>query len=177
MEELRAAAADTIGTGVLPFDDLVDSLHSVRLVTRTYQADIAVGQRSTTPAARSLTGARLHWAGFTIDLESVPDLAGVPRARARITVAPPARGRYQVSLAGLDLNDARVAATFDGPLLKVTSLDDAILDGTSLDRVDFSAIDTSVIDLSNVDVWNDESICPDGQPPDDLPIGTCVRAG
>jgi uncharacterized protein YjbI with pentapeptide repeats len=124
-----------------------------------------------------LTGARVYWASFTVDLESIPDLAGVPLARARITVAPPERGRYQVSLAGLDLADARIAAPFDGPLLKVTSLDGAILDGTSLDRVDLSAIDASVIDLSTVDVWDEESICPDGQPPDDLPIGTCIRAG
>lgn len=122
------------------------------------------------------TDARVYWASFTTDLESVADLAGIPLARARITVAPPERGRYQVSLAGLDLTNARVAAPFDGPLLKVTSLDGAILDGTSLDRVDLSAIDPTLIDLSTVDVWDDESICPDGRPPDDLPIGTCVRA-
>ena len=38
-----------------------------------------------------------------------------------------------------------------------------------------TAIDPTV-DLSAVDVW-DDSICPDGLPPDDPPIGTCVRAG
>lgn len=40
MEELRAAAADTIGSGLMSFDDLVDALHDVRLITRTYQDDI-----------------------------------------------------------------------------------------------------------------------------------------
>jgi hypothetical protein len=32
-----------------------------------------------------------------------------------------------------------------------------------------------VVDLSLADVW-DSSICPDGLPPDDPPIGTYVRS-
>lgn len=120
------------------------------------------------------------FAGAVIDrasltLNSLESLAGVPLANARITLLPPASGPYEVSLAGLDLTDARIAAPFDGPVLKVLSLDGAIIDNTSLDRVDLTAIDPATIDLSQLDVWDELSLCPDGLPPDSLPIGTCVR--
>lgn len=122
----------------------------------------------------TFTGAGIRWASVTVD--SLDRLAGVPLANARITLLPPASGPYEVSLAGLDLTDARIAAPFDGPLLKVLSLAGAIVDNTSLDRVDLTAIDPTSVDLSLLDVWDELSLCPDGLPPDNPPIGTCLRA-
>jgi uncharacterized protein YjbI with pentapeptide repeats len=122
----------------------------------------------------TFTGATIRWASVTVN--SLDQLAGVPLAQARITLLPPASGPYEVSLAGLDLTDARIAAPFDGPVLNVLSLDGAIVDNTSLDRVDLTAIDPTTVDLSRVEVWDEASLCPDGLPPDDLPIGTCLRA-
>ncbi len=122
----------------------------------------------------TFAGAVIERASLT--LNSLANLAGVPLANARITLLPPASGPYEVSLAGLDLTDARIAAPFDGPVLKVLSLEGATLDNTSLDRVDLTAIDPATIDLSQLDVWDELSLCPDGLPPDNLPIGTCVRA-
>lgn len=120
------------------------------------------------------TGANIRWASVTVN--SLDQLAGVPLAQARITLLPPASGPYEISLAGLDLTDARIAAPFDGPLLKVLSLAGAIVDNTSLDRVDLTAIDPTTVDLSLIDVWDELSLCPDGLPPDNPPIGTCLRA-
>lgn len=122
------------------------------------------------------TGASLRRATITMDLGSLANLAGVALIQARITLTPPATGPFEVSLAGFDLTKARVGAPFDGPLLKVVDLDGAVLTDAALSRVDLTAIDPTVVDLSTVDVWDKASVCPDGQPPDGLPIGTCTRA-
>lgn len=121
----------------------------------------------------TFTGSSIRWASVTVN--SLEILAGVALAQARVTLLPPATGPFEVSLAGLDLTDAWIGAPFDGPVLKVLSLDGAILDDTALDRVDLTAIDPTVIDFSLIEVWDELSVCPDGLPPDSLPIGTCLR--
>jgi uncharacterized protein YjbI with pentapeptide repeats len=133
----------------------------------------SAGRPSTTRPTPRSPARCIERASLTVN--SLASLAGVPLANARITLLPPASGPYEVSLAGLDLTDARIAAPFDGPVLKVLSLDGAILANTSLDRVDLTAIDPATIDLSQLDVWDELSLCPDGLPPDNLPIGTCLR--
>jgi len=84
-------------------------------------------------------------------------------------------GPYELSLAGVDLTDMRIEGSFaDVPLLRITDLTGATLIRTSFTRVDLSAIDPATVDLSEVD-FDEGSICPDGLPPDDTPLGTCVR--
>ncbi|MBU1226579.1 MAG: hypothetical protein KJ698_05135 [Actinobacteria bacterium] len=48
-------------------------------------------------------------------------------------------------------------------------------DGTTFKGVDLSRLDPATIDLTTVTVW-EGSICPDGGPPDNPPIGTCDRS-
>ncbi len=76
-------------------------------------------------------------------------------------------------IAGLDLPNVDLSATRDGPRLTITSVTGTILSGTLFKNGDLTALDPALVDLTDVDVW-DDSICPDGLPPDDPTIGKCV---
>ncbi len=81
---------------------------------------------------------------------------------------------HEISLVGLDLARVTITNVFDAPLLKVVSLDGSVFDFTIFYRVDLTGIDQAVIDLTEARV-DDESLCPDGLPPDGGSLGTCVR--
>lgn len=80
-----------------------------------------------------------------------------------------------VSIAGWDLTGITLAGpSFDGEQrIRIIDADQAVLSDTTFYAADLTALGPD-IDLSAVDVW-DNSLCPDGLPPDDGPIGTCLR--
>ncbi len=83
----------------------------------------------------------------------------------------------ELSLAGFDLTDTSISGPIgDGEVrLVVTDLRGAVLDGTYFYAVDLTGVPVDEgVDWENVKVW-DNSLCPDGLPPTDGPIGTCVR--
>ena len=120
----------------------------------------------------NLAGADLRraWLGLT----TLPHHAGVDLAQARPRFIPVEGVPFEISLAGMDLTEVSIDVDFSASdLLVVTDLSGAVLDGASFSGVDLSLVGPEV-DFTDVDVW-DDSICPDGLPPDDGPIGTCVR--
>lgn len=82
---------------------------------------------------------------------------------------------YELSLAGVDLTDTAIRGRRNGGLLlRITDLSGTTLTGASFYHVDLTAIDPTSVDLSDVRFW-ETSLCPDGDPPDDSPIGSCLR--
>ncbi len=129
-------------------------------------------------AGANLSGADLSAAsiGFSAPPAS---LDGATLTDARLDVVRGADGEYaslEISLAGYDLTGARVRGPLGGEVrLRVTDLRGAVLAGVSFYAVDLTGVQLDAgVDLTDVDVW-DNSLCPDGQPPSDGPIGTCVR--
>ncbi len=116
-----------------------------------------------------LDGARFEF----LDRPPIP-AAGWPGVQVTWRYDEDSSEPYELSLAGVDLTNMEIGGGFgDGPLLRITDLTGATLRSATFRRVDLSAIDAS-IDLSEVDFWG-ESVCPDGQPQDGDPRGTCVR--
>lgn len=107
---------------------------------------------------------------------TLPPLGTALLKFVRLEQTPPAEpdAAYEISLAGLTLPFVSITNAFDGPLLKVATMDGTTLDSTTFYGVDFTAIDPAVVDLTEAHV-DEDSICPDGLPPDDPPLGTCVR--
>ena len=154
---------------------LIDAALQGAWIRNAVDANLS-GANLRTATIGDATGALFTGALLDRSQLGIPDLSvldGMVLTGARLDFLVPTTGPYEVSLAGIDLTDVTISGAFDGPLLKVLDLGGAILDGTDFRRVDLTAIDPAV-DLSDVDVW-DDSICPDGLPPDDPPIGTCVR--
>ncbi|MFN3258868.1 MAG: pentapeptide repeat-containing protein [Ilumatobacter sp.] len=121
----------------------------------------------------NLAGADLRraWLGLT----TLQNPAGLDLEQARLRFIPVAGVPFEISLAGVDLTDVSIDVDFSADeLLVVTDLTGAVLDGASFSGVDLTQVGPEV-DFTEIDVW-DDSICPDGLPPDDGPIGTCVRA-
>lgn len=125
-------------------------------------------------AGADLTDARI---GFS---ELPASLDGAVLVDADLDVIRGADGEFatlEMSFAGFDLTGTNIG----GPLgegevrLAVTDLRGAVLDRTYFYAADLTgvAVDEGV-DWENVKVW-DNSLCPDGLPPTDGPIGTCVR--
>lgn len=121
----------------------------------------------------SFVGADLEFA--SLSFSSLPDLSGALLGYSDLEVVPPADGRpFEIALDGIDLTNADVSAPRDAPRLAITSVVGTVLTDALFKNVDLTGLDPAVVDLTDVDVW-DDSICPDGLPPDDPPIGTCVR--
>lgn len=120
------------------------------------------------------TGATLR--NTTLGFTALPDLSGADIGGVDLEPLPdPETGVRSISLVGVDLTNAEVQGKSDNERLLITDLSGATLDGTSFYAVDLSMIDPASVDLTDVQVW-DNSICPDGLPPTDGPIGTCVRS-
>ncbi len=84
---------------------------------------------------------------------------------------------FTLSLTGLDLTDARIegANRSGAPRLRIDSLRGTTLGNTRFSNVDLTGADITGIDLSQMRL-DDNSICPDGQPPvDDGRYKSCVR--
>ena len=121
----------------------------------------------------SFSGADLELA--QLSFSALPDLSGALLGHSDLEVIPPAAGEpFEIALDGIDLTNADVSAPRDAPRLRITSVVGTILTDALFKNVDLTGLDPAVVDLTDVDVW-DDSICPDGLPPDDPPIGTCVR--
>ncbi len=121
----------------------------------------------------SFAGADLGFA--SLSFTALPNLTGADLRYSSLEAIPPSDGGpFEITLDGLDLTDADIDTEWDAPRLTITSAVGAILDGTSFKNSDLSLLDPAVVDLTDADVW-DDSICPDGLPPDDPPIGTCIR--
>ncbi len=115
-----------------------------------------------------------------IELTAAPaSLEGAVLRNVWLVIESGANGDYPVvelDLSGVDLTGANIRGPLeDGVWLVVTDLRGAIIDGTEFSNVDLSQANVEGVDLTGAEVW-DDSICPDGLPPDDGPIGTCVRS-
>ena len=125
--------------------------------------------------AAIFAGANLQSANLTFDALPLIDGALLRHARLEQSVPTDPTAPYEISLAGLDLAFVSISNAFDGPLLKVVSLDGSTLDYTTFYGVDLTAIDPTSTDLTGANV-DEDAICPDGLAPDDPPLGTCVRS-
>ncbi len=130
-------------------------------------------------AGANLAGADLQRA--TIGFSAPPaSFEGAVLERATLELVATADGEYldpELVLAGLDLTSTRISGSYDAdaPLLRVVDLRGSVLDGASFYATDLTGVQFDEgLDWSVIDVW-DNSLCPDGQPPTDGPIGTCVR--
>lgn len=130
-------------------------------------------------AGANLSGADLSSA--TIGFSAAPSaLDGTILVGTRLEVIADAAGEYaaiELALAGFDLTRTRInGPAGDGEVrLVVSDLRGAVLDATSFYAVDLTGVQLDAgVDLAEIDVW-DNSLCPDGEPPTDGPIGTCVR--
>ncbi|KAA3639493.1 MAG: hypothetical protein DWP92_04610 [Armatimonadetes bacterium] len=116
----------------------------------------------------------------SLDFSTLPVLDGALTEGVRLSMRYDPTGAipFEIDLSGLQLTRANIQpdrdAQADNLLLVITDVSDAVLDQTTFKAVDLTAID--IEDLTDARVW-ENSICPDGNPPDDPPIGTCVRGG
>lgn len=121
-----------------------------------------------------VTGADLSLArlpGALINFVELPRLDG---ADVRDVLFSALDGAPPLSLAGLDLTGGAVVGPFDG-IVVISDVTGASLEDVYFQRADLStAVGFEGIDLTTFDVW-DDSICPDGLPPTNGPIGTCAR--
>ena len=87
---------------------------------------------------------------------------------------------YEIALRGVHFQYTSVhwssEAERAGVPLVLTELSDAQIEYASFKGVDLTRIDPTPLDLSKITVW-EGSICFDGLPPDNPPIGTCDRSG
>lgn len=120
------------------------------------------------------------WSGATLYLGEVfPDLAAITHDGITLDFLQVRDTRIELDLTGADLTGVRISGPLRGegepPLLVITSLSGATIDGTRFGGVDLSGVDPAV-DLGELTI-RDNSICPDGAPPDGGFSGTCVREG
>lgn len=111
--------------------------------------------------------------GTLVPLDAPTDLTGAFTVGVRLMLD----ADLEWSLAGLDLTDSYIDATFTDTrtTVRIVDLTGTVLEWANLTRVDLTGTDVTGVDLSNT-VFDDESLCPDGLPPTpDVYRGGCVR--